>query len=194
MRVRMVGVALVFAGMFSTASAQAASITFDSFTVNPGETLEVDVFGASLTDVVAFGFDLGFDTTVLAFTKAVEGTFLSKVGPTAFGFCPDANSECFSAFPESTPPSVFSVLYAGSASSTADVQPELLTTLVFSVIGTGDARLVLGSRLLDSQLLDIEFTEDPGIITSVPEPSTLALLGIGLAAMARKRLKKKTPG
>ena len=194
MRVRLVGGALVIVGMFSSAPTQAASITFASQTVAPGETLRVDVFGVDLNDVVAFGFDLGFDASVLAFTEAVEGTFLSKVGPTSFAFCPDGSTDCPA---ELSSPSIFSVLFEGTASSTAADQPELLATLVFSVIAAGDAHLVLGSRLLglqDLDLVDLPLTETAGTITSVPEPSTLALLGVGIAAIARKRLKRQTLG
>jgi hypothetical protein len=188
MRVRLVGVALAIGCILSTVPAHAATITFAPQTVAPGDTLTVDVLGSQLTDVIAFGFDLGFDASVLAFTSASEGTFLSKDGGlTDFRFCPDADSGCP---PDSTPPSVFSLLFEGSVSSTIPTQPELLATLVFAVIGAGDANLVLNSRLLDSQLNDIAPLEEVGgAITSVPEPSTLALLGVGLAAAARKRLK-----
>jgi hypothetical protein len=61
----------------------------------------------------------------------------------------------------------------------------------FTAIGTGITALALSNVLL----VDVGGMEIPtdivnGTVNAVPEPSTLALLGIGLAAMARKKLKR----
>jgi hypothetical protein len=73
-----------------------------------------------------------------------------------------------------------------------------LATLIFTAVGTGNANLDLPNfTLLDSLFFDIGATPQFGdisvtSITPVPGPSTLGLLGVGLAALAR-RLRRKAP-
>jgi hypothetical protein len=169
------------------APANAATITFDKQTVLPGQQIFIDVYGVNLEDVFAFGFNPGFNPTIISFNRAIEGTFLSSTGlPTSFDYCP--NTGC-----EDDPVSILSAVAGdGAVSSRVPDVRELLATLVFTAIAPGDAVFELNARLLNSNFEDIAFETDFGTISTVPEPSTLALLGVGLAAMARKRLKKKT--
>ena len=172
--------------LMSASPARAASITFASQSVLPGESLRIEIFGSELLDVFAFGFDPAFDPTVLAFVGAEEGTFLSKAGATSFFVCPSVDCPL-------DPPSVLAAV-SGSDNGVSSLpsQSELLATLLFTAIAAGDPAFQLNPRLLDATFADIPFAFDPGTIAAVPEPSTLALLGVGLAALARKRLRRKS--
>lgn len=179
---------LVFGGLLHAAPTRAASITFESLDVVPGQSFEIRIFGSQLLDVFAFSFAPTFDIEVLKFTRATEGSFLSKAGETSFVFCPDV--EC-----PSDPPGVLASVAGSDAgvNSAKPFEPELLATLFFTAVDVGDTEFQLNARLLDSKFKDIAFELKPGTITTVPEPSTLGLLAVGLVALTRRARRRAPP-
>ena len=154
---------------------------------NPGvgETFDLLVDISSVSDLYAFQFDISFNPAILSGTSVTEGAFLPAGGATFF-----------------IPGSIDNI--GGSISFTADI----LLTAVSGVSGSGTLAdlqfqaLTAGTSpvnlsniiLLDSNLSDIPFNTSNGSVSSVPEPSTILLLGsglIGLVGYGRKKFFKK---
>jgi Cohesin domain/PEP-CTERM motif len=188
---RLIFPALLIAGLLVATPARAASISIDSLVVNQGDVLTLGIRVTDITDLFTFGFDLAFDPTVLQATSIVEGDFLSSAintqdGGTFFG--PGAISEGLVSF---TLGSLFGPTQLGASGSGA------LAFITFQALTGGSTSLsLLNVFLLDSTGTGVEIPADilSGLVTvaptSVPEPSTLGLLGIGLAVLARKRLRR----
>ncbi len=146
---------------------------------------DVSVNINDITDLYAFQFDIGFDPTVLQAVGLTEGPFLANGGATFF-------------FPGTIDNA------AGTISFTADslLGPDPgvtgsgnLVTLSFQAVGQGTSTISLSNLVfLDSSLSDILLASEEGSVnvskSTVPEPTTIFLLGLGLIGIvgAKKRM------
>jgi hypothetical protein len=159
-----------------------AILSVQAIPANPaaGSSFAVDVKISGATDVYGFQFDLLFNPGILAGTGVAEGTFLSAGGPTFFsaGTIDNVGGSVSSTFD-----SLVSFVPGVNGNGT-------LAVLNFNALAAGTSALSLANVLLvDSFGLPITgFSTSPGSVTiggrtAVPEPSSLLLLGAGLAAM-----------
>jgi hypothetical protein len=176
--------------LFHAAPASATAITTIPASGLPGDELMIDVRISDVTDLVSFDFNVAFDSSVLSFVGATEGSFLNSGNPdniTFFFFCPNDDPGLCAPEP---PVSVSNILFSPAEGTNGE---GVLATLIFSVIGTGSANLQLEQIRLFNSALDAIAVDDVnfGDVNVVPEPSTLGLLGIGLAVLGRRRLKHR---
>jgi Cohesin domain/PEP-CTERM motif len=145
--------------------------------VSKGSSFVVDVDITGVSDLYGFQFDVGFNPSILAATSSNEGTFLKSAGATYF-----------------IPGTIDNV--GGSVTNNADTLLTaisgvngggLLATIDFTAVGSGTSALDLANvTLLNSGLNPISVTtvdgsvSVEGVTTAVPEPATLALLGLGV--------------
>jgi hypothetical protein len=188
---------VLVAWLLAGTPARAASITFDSQTVNPKDFFTVAIDITDVVDLYTFGLDVSFDSSVVNFLSVTRGDVFTNVA----GEC----DVCFFAgFPPDDPlgsPGVVSFILDSLVGPVPGVSSAgTLAFLTFQAVAGGNANIsVFNVLLADSVGGTLDPTITNGLIMvnapqPVPEPSTLALLGIGLAAMARKRLKRQTLG
>jgi PEP-CTERM motif len=193
---------MVAGGLWST-PARASAITFDTtfdaavneFSVGVsihgvGDLLGKNDAGADVFGILSFVFDVGFDPAILpplsADVRVEGGNFLLGTDPDALFVLLGDPSTGF-----------FSVIGALTGLSPAVTEDGLLATLIFTGVSRGDPNLTISNvdvaRLVDAEF-PIDGVEDIPVLgpTPVPEPSTLGLMGIGLAALAR-RFRRKPP-
>jgi hypothetical protein len=160
--------------LLSLGSLHAATVSVEpsSNNVSVGQTFDVSVDVASVTDLYAFQFDLGYDPTILSAVNVTEGPFLPSGGSTFF-------------IPGSIDNNVGTV--TGTADSLIGAIPGVtgggvLVNIEFQALATGSSPISLSNvTLLDSNLSDIGSTSADGSVTvgsvsSVPEPRLTSLL------------------
>jgi len=184
-------------GLLAASPARATSITFESASVNPNDFFVVSIVLDDVTDLIAFNFDIAFDPTVVGTPTVTRGNIFAGVG--------DPCDVCF--FPGFSPsdpvsgvPGVVSFISDAILGLAPGVSGSgTLAVLTFQALsGGGDAGLAISNLLLSDSLFNpIEGSIiRNGVVTvaapaSVPEPSTLGLMGVGLLALVR-RLRRKT--
>lgn len=135
-----------------------------------GDSFSVDVFASDFTDLFAFQAIILYDPAILSPTAITEGTFLSGAGTTAFfGDFLDGNILLINLLLDSA------IGINGSGQ---------LATLTFTAFAPGTSALTfLDFLLLNSagELIDAE-ARNGSVVASIPEPSSFALLAIGLLA------------
>jgi hypothetical protein len=147
----------------------------------PGGSVSVAVSVSDIVDLYAYQFSLLFDPALLQATGVSSGSFLADGGPTFFipgtidngtgriGFIVDTL--------QGATPGV-----SGSG---------LLASISFDVVAAGTSALNFENVLfLDSMLGDIQMTVQAGSVTAVPEPASMLLMGLGIAALLALRRRQ----
>ncbi len=143
-----------------------------------GNTVQVEVSVTDVADLYAFQFSLGFDPSVLRLTSVAEGGFLAAGGSTFF-------------LPGTVDAAAGTVSFV--LGSLLDAVPGVggsgvLALLGFDVLRDGASPLTLTDVLLvDSGLADISATASGAVLATVPEPASMALTVLCLAAAGTAR-------
>jgi hypothetical protein len=170
---------LVFALLLASAiSGQANNIltlSAAATTVNPGDTLSLDVDLTATDPVFGYQFDLNYPTFLNFLSVTEEGDFAVN------GIC-GPPSPCYDT-PDDVNGIVTNVLDALTGSDPA-TSPETIVNFQFTVVGSGTASFSLANIFLtddSADTLEVDPVDDVSI-TATPEPSTgyLALLAMAL--------------
>lgn len=153
-------------------------------TVNQGDTFSFDIFIQDAIDLYGFQFDLTFDPTLFSAISVAEGAFLDAAGTGLF-------------LPGDIDNLIGTVSFVANSllGPTSGVTGSgVLATMNFTALGVGTSPFSFANvLLLDSTLTESLYTTVSGSVTadvptaSVPEPSTLLFVGIGLAFAALRR-------
>lgn len=173
-------VILAVVGSTSSAFAEGIFLSVEPFVSSTsGNTFVVNVNISEVVDLYAFQFDLGFDPALLAATTVTEGSFLSTGGSTSFLPGSIDNSTGLISF---TSNSLTGVVPGINGNGT-------LAQIGFTALNPGITDLLLsGTQLFDSNHAPIDFSSIDGNVVvqdsaSVPEPSSLLLIGSGLLSL-----------
>lgn len=180
---------------WNTLPVEAARIFIDpsSQNVTVGQTLTLDVRIADVIDLYAFEFDLGFNPSILSANDGgLEGAFLPSGGPTLF----------ISGTIDNGGGTISFIANALNGSALGVSGSGILATMRFTALASGSSGINLFNPiLLDSNVVDIAVDSiQSGNVTitaatsNIPEPSTLVLIGIGLAGLELRRRRRANRG
>lgn len=169
---RVIPAVLCLAILVAAAPARAASITLDSPSFNAGDLFSVTIAIENVTDLYTFSVDLNFDPGVVTPTGATAGAFL--------GGC------CFFAILPGDPggaPGVVQFIGDTLAGAVPGASGSGTLALVsFTALASGNPGFALSNPFL------LNSTGDPieADLPSVPEPTALSLMALGLLAVRRR--------
>lgn len=176
--------------IFTYSTAQAIPIIVSNSTtsnIELGSSFNVGIDVQDITDLYAFEFDIEYDSAKIFLNTVSEGTFLSDSGTTFFFEGLNDTSSGVLSFASNT---LISPIAGASGSGN-------LINLSFDTLDIGFSDLIISNVIfLDSNLLDISANIESGgfsIIsgsTTVPEPSTIVLLALGISGIIWVRRRK----
>jgi hypothetical protein len=149
----------------------------------PGDTVTFDLFISDVLDLYSFQFDLAYDPSVFSLSAVDQGSFLGDSTTTDF-------------LPGFSDPILGTVSFIGGliiGNSPGVSGSGILATLTFTAVGLADPSLLTISNILlyDSALQPLNFTASGASVSTVPEPSSLALMGVGIAALYGRRRRRR---
>jgi len=183
---RILPIAIVVA-LSHVPDARATTLTFDS--VVNGSDVDVSIKIFDVTDLFTFGFDVTYDDTLFDVISVTEGSFLPSVDPnppngTFFFTVPNDIAAFGSTF--RIEDSLLNPIQTGA--STSPGVAGILAVITFGLVpGVNPDILLSGVLLFDSQGNEIP-------LTTVFEPATIGLLGLGLLGVARRFRRSRLPG
>lgn len=134
-----------------------------------GDSFSVHVFGSDFIDLFAYQILISYDPTILSPDSITEGSFLSSAGTTAFfGDFLDGNIVLLDILLDAT---------TGASGS------GVLATLGFTGLASGVSPLVFSDFVLQDSVGGLIEADARNGTATIPEPSSLALLAIGLLAL-----------
>ena len=168
-------------------SAAPTTIAAGIATVGVGGTFTIQVSIADAQDLLAWQFDLAFDPSSLQANWITEGPFMSAFGQTLFipGVIDNGTG-----------------MITLTAESFVDIDPlpsgdGVLAEIEFTALAVGTSDLTLSNLFLDFVTPPEEVAVQAGTVTvlaRVPEPGTLALVGLATGVMALRRRQDRMGG
>jgi hypothetical protein len=204
MRRRLIVSALVLMATMYAPPARAATITLENLTQS-GNAFSVDVLVEDAVDLFTFSFDFLFEPDLISSVDVLEGSLLrsavqdaggNPIAETVFAAEPTLDVTDIDGNLVRVPGFVFGTI--ADAEAVAGVTGSgLLATLTFTLAADLATIEFLNPLLFDS-VGNMEIPDlSPASLTigeagtPVPEPSTLLLMGIGLAGLARRRIRRR---
>lgn len=170
-------------GVLPATAAPVISVLPHETTVGLGDYFTVDIVITDVRELYAVDLDVLFNTDIMDYDSYSQGTFLSSEGDWTFVIPPVIleSSGLLQSYVESILSSPDGVSGGG-----------LLFSVTFQATEIGTGLIDIGGELMDINCMPFEYATVAGIVTVVPEPASMVMLGslgAGLLIMRRRRKK-----